>query len=599
MNTNSDDTLRIKLKIFHQLGAFIQPYRDTIVVALVVLLIAAAASLAIPYTIKQIVDSGFLIKEQADIKRYFLTLLAIVSVMSVFTALRYYLVMWLGERIVADLRLALYRTILYREPVFFESTSTGELLSRLTADTTLVQVAVGGGLSLTLRSTLELVGSLFMLTVTSLKLTLLIIAAVPLVLIPLIIYGRQVKRLSRVNQDKMAATNAIAGESLNAIPVIQAFNLEEHSFNQYRQAIAEQFGSVQQRLTKRALLWGLTLFIIFTAILAIVWVGTQLVLAGELSVGELSQFMIYAYMAANSTSSLTEIWGEIQRATGALERIFELLNLPTVTRSTTTAQTINPATAGQIAFESIFFNYPSRPDYAALNNFNLELMPGESVALVGPSGAGKTTVFQLLLRFYQPQAGKITLGDADIAQVNVQQLRDLIGIVPQETVIFATTITENIRLGKLDASVEEVQQAAKAAVADAFIQRLPNGYDTFLGEKGVRLSGGQRQRIAIARALLKNPAILLLDEATSALDTESELLVQQALTRLMKNRTTLIIAHRLSTVINADRIVVMNQGRIIAIGKHKDLLITCDLYARLAGLQFSDTELLSDAHKQA
>lgn len=584
-----------KLAIFRQLGVFIKPYKLTIGLALFALITAAATSLAIPFAIKQIVDLGFLAHNQADINGYFLLMLALVTLMSIFSASRYYLVMWLGERIIADIRMALYRHILHMDTFFFETTPPGDVLSRLTADTTLVQAGVGSGLSLSLRSSITLIGSLFMLAVTSIELTSLILIAVPVILGPIIFYGRKVRHLSKINQDNIAKSNAIAGESLNAIPLIQAYNLEQYSSAQYNAATDIAFATARQRLKSRALLWSFTLFTIFAAVIGIIWIGTQFVTAGKLSAGELSQFLIYASMVASSTSSLSEVWGEVQRAAGALERILALLKQQPALRLTNNPRPINTAHAGEINFANVSFNYPTRPEYPALQDFSLRINPGECVALVGPSGAGKSTVFQLLLRFYEPQHGTITLGNIDIKQADIHQLRDLIGIVPQDTIIFAESVKENIKLGKLDATDDAIQQAAKAAAADEFIQRLPEGYATYLGEKGVRLSGGQRQRIAIARAVLKNSPVLLLDEATSALDTESERLVQQALSQLMQNRTTLIIAHRLSTVVKADRIVVMDHGRIIAIGKHEDLLKNCTLYARLAGLQFSETALLSNA----
>jgi ATP-binding cassette, subfamily B, bacterial len=583
-----------KLSIFRQLGVFIKPYKVTIALALFALITAAAISLAIPFAIKQIVDLGFLAHSQTDINGYFLVMLALITLMSIFSASRYYLVMWLGERIIADIRMALYRHILHMDTFFFETTPPGNVLSRLTADTTLVQAGVGSGLSLSLRSGITLIGSLFMLAVTSIELTSLILIVVPVILGPIIFYGRRVRHLSKINQDNIAKSNAIAGESLNAIPLIQAYNLEHYSSAQYNAATDIAFATARQRLKSRALLWSFTLFTIFAAVIGIIWIGTQFVTAGKLSAGELSQFLIYASMVASSTSSLSEVWGEVQRAAGALERILALLKQQPGLRLTNNPHPINTAHAGDINFANVSFNYPTRPEYPALQDFSLRINPGECVALVGPSGAGKSTVFQLLLRFYEPQHGTITLGNIDIKQADIHQLRELIGIVPQDTIIFAESVKENIKLGKLDATDDAIQQAAKAAAADEFIQRLPEDYATYLGEKGVRLSGGQRQRIAIARAVLKNSPVLLLDEATSALDTESERLVQQALSQLMQNRTTLIIAHRLSTVVKADRIVVMDHGRIIAIGKHDDLLKNCTLYARLAGLQFSETALLSN-----
>jgi ATP-binding cassette subfamily B protein len=414
---------------------------------------------------------------------------------------------------------------------------------------------------------------------------------VPLVLVPILFFGRKVRRLSRINQDCIAESSALAGETLNAIQLVQAYCLEAISSDRFNDSVDMAFSTARQRLKARSLLTAFTLFIVFAAIMAIIWLGTRLVMMGQLSVGGLSQFLIYAIMVATNTAALSEVWGDMQRAAGALERILQLLKRPSGLRLTENPKSISPSTVEHIEFDKVSFHYPSRPEQHALENFSLTIAPGESVALVGPSGAGKSTVLQLLLRFYDSQRGRITLGGVDITQANISQLRGAIGIVPQDTIIFAANVMDNIRLGKLDATDAEIRLAAQAAAADEFIQGLPDGYNTFLGERGIRLSGGQRQRIAIARAILKNPPVLLLDEATSALDAESEKLVQEAMEHLMKNRTTLVIAHRLATVLKADRIVVMEQGRIVAIGKHQALLTQGGLYARLAALQFGELHL--------
>ena len=574
--------------LFH-LSVFFKPYKLRMLMAFIVLIIAAAAALALPIAIKSIVDQGYLLKQSDKTNQYFILLLAIVLVMAVFSALRFYLVMWLGERIVADIRSKLYQHILKMEPAFFEATRTGEVLSRLTTDTTLVQSVVGAGISVTLRCSFVLIGSLIMLSVTNLQLTGLILIIVSLVVLPLIIYGRKIRRLSKINQDCIAESSAIAGETFNAIQMLQSYLLEDFYSRRFNKSVEHAFATALKRLTARALLSGFAIFIVFSAIMAIIWLGGQWVQTGKITLGELSQFLIYAVMVATNSASLSEVWGDIQRAAGAMERILELLKSQPGISSPKHPLSIPASKLEAISFNNISFNYPSRPAQQALSNFSLDIAPGETIALVGPSGAGKSTVFQLLLRFYQMQQGNITLGGIDIALADLKQLRQQIAIVPQETSIFAASVMENIRYGKPEASENEIRAAAVAAAADEFIHRLPEGYDTFLGERGIRLSGGQRQRIAIARAMLKNAPVLLLDEATSSLDAESEKLVQDALQHLMQNRTTLVIAHRLATVLRADKIVVINRGEIVAIGNHQELLDQKGLYARLAALQFGET----------
>ncbi|WP_428355814.1 ABC transporter transmembrane domain-containing protein [Methyloprofundus sp.] len=571
-----------------QLIDFFKPYKLRLLVGFMVLIIAAAAALALPIAIKLIIDQGYLLHQSDKLNQYFLLLLGIVTVMAVFSAGRYYMVMWLGERIVADIRAKLYQHILQMEPAFFESTPTGEVLSRLTTDTTLVQSVVGAGLSVTLRCTLLLAGSLIMLSVTNLQLTGLILFIVPLIILPLVIFGRKVRRLSKKNQDCIAESSAIAGETFNAIHVLQSYNLEGYFTGRFNNTVENSFATARHRLTARALLAAFALFTVFTGLMAIIWLGAQWVQAGKMSLGELSQFLLYGVLVATNSAALSEVWGDIQRAAGAMERILELLKYQPGIISPQNPVIIPPAKDQAISFQNVFFNYPSRPEQHALHDFNLSIAPGETVALVGPSGAGKSTVFQLLLRFYAIQQGKICINGIDIARADTTQLRQHIAIVPQETSIFAASVMENIRFGNPAASDAEIKIAAKAAAADEFIQRLPGRYDTFLGERGLRLSVGQRQRISIARAILKNAPVLLLDEATSSLDAESEKLVQDALQHLMQKRTTLVIAHRLATVLKADRIVVMNHGKIVAIGSHQQLLEQKGLYARLAALQFGE-----------
>jgi ATP-binding cassette subfamily B protein len=478
------------------------------------------------------------------------------------------------------------------DPQFFEITRTGEVLSRLTTDTTLVQSISGVGLSIALRSSINLVGSLVLLAYTNLKLLGLILIAMPVVIVPLIVLGRKLRTLSRRTQDTIADTSGLAGETLNAIQTVQAFTLEELNSQRYDKAVEHSFDVAVIRTKVRAWLTALSTMLVFGAITLVLWFGARQVIAGTMSGGELGQFLLLAVYAGIAAASLSEMWGEVQRAAGAMERLVELQQATPAIRAPAHPQPLpqlhGEHPAGRVRFEAIRFHYPSRPETPALDDFSLDIAPGETVAFVGPSGAGKSTTFQLLLRFYDPQAGRVLLDGIDIATADPLEVRARIGLVPQDTVLFGTSARENIRYGRPDATDEEVEAAAKAAAADEFIRALPEGYETFLGERGTRLSGGQRQRIAIARAILRNPPLLLLDEATSALDAESERSVQLALERLMADRTTIIIAHRLATVLKADRIIVMDQGRIIASGRHEELIAANPLYARLAALQFND-----------
>ncbi|MFT3809547.1 MAG: ABC transporter transmembrane domain-containing protein [Micropepsaceae bacterium] len=566
---------------------FLRPYRVRVVFALIALLLAAVATLVLPLAVRGMIDHGFSREHASVIDNYFFALIGVAALMAFASAVRFYYVSWIGERVVADVRRAVYGHVLNLSPRFFEVTRTGEVLSRLTADTTLIQTVVGSSLSMAMRNFVTFIGGTAMLLITSLELTGVALLIVPAIIVPLILFGRRVRALSRTAQDRIADASAYAGETLNAVQTVQAFAHETRDRAVFAAAIESAFNGARSRMKARATMTALVIFLIFSGIVGVLWVGAHQVLNGVISPGELSQFVLYAVLTAASVGAISEVWGDVQAAAGAAGRIRELLDERPDIAAPANPVALPAAGAGAIRFQDVGFHYPSRRDVSALDGFSLDVAPGETVALVGPSGAGKTTVFQLLLRFYDPQSGRIAIDGVDLTSANPQDIRRRIGLVPQETVIFSGTIAENIRYGRPEATDAEVEAAARAANAQDFIGRLPDGYATLLGERGTTLSGGQRQRIAIARAILKDPPILLLDEATSALDAESERAVQLALETLMKGRTTLIIAHRLATVQRADRIVVLDAGRATAMGSHRDLVAGGGLYAHLAGLQFA------------
>ena len=571
---------------------FIKPYWGTLVLALIALLSASAAVLVMPLAVRDVIDQGFSADNAAQIDQYFYVLLIIAILIGVLGAARAYFVNWLGERVVADLREQVFGQVLTMDMKFFETTKVGEILSRLTTDTTLIQSISGVGLSIVLRSSIQFVGALILLAFTNFSLTALLVVLLFVVIAPIMVIGRWVRQLSRASQDRIADVSGYAGEILNAVQTVQMFTAERSEGVRFTQAVEASFKTAVKRIRFRALLTTVGMTGLFGAFIVGLWMGAKAVVAQEITGGELSQFVIYAVLVGASGGALIEFWGELQRAAGAMERLGQLLSLRPEILDPKAPKTLDAKNTGRITFNAVRFNYPSRPDTPALKNLNLTIEPGEQIALVGPSGAGKSTIFQLLLRMYDPQSGSVQIDGTDIRAFRLKDLRQFIGIVPQETVIFGVNALENIRFGRPEADPESVHRAAEAAHAEIFIKALPEAFETDLGERGARLSGGQRQRIAIARAILKDPAVLLLDEATNALDVESERLVQAALDRLRSGRTTLVIAHRLATVMDADRIVVIADGEIKAVGQHQQLMATEPLYREMVELQFGATNTL-------
>jgi ATP-binding cassette, subfamily B, bacterial len=580
-----------QVKSLSGLLPFIRPYRGRVALAVVFLVMAALSTLAFPVALKVLIDQGLVAADPGErimaLRQHFLALFAVGAALGVFSAARFYMVTWLGERITADLRNAVYRHVIQQSPEFFETTQTGEVLSRLTTDTTLVQTVVGSSLSMGLRNGVMGIGALIALIVTNPLVMTQVLGILVLVVLPSLYFGRRVRKLSRASQDRVADSSAIAAEVLNAIPVVQGYTQEQREAARFDTSTEAAFDTARKRTLVRSYLVGFIITATFGALLWGLYQGTQAVLRGDISAGHLGQTVVFVIIFVGAVAVLSEVYGDLLRAAGATERLMELLAARSPVADPPSPKPLPAVAQGSaVRFERVGFHYPSRPKTAALSDFTLSVMPGETVALVGPSGAGKSTVFQLLMRFYDAGSGAVIIDGVPLRQLRLADLRQRFAIVPQDSTVFSTSALENIRYGQPGASDAEVEAAARAAFAHDFISALPEGYQTFLGERGVRLSGGQRQRISIARAMLKNPPLLLLDEATSALDAESERMVQAALEAAMQGRTTLVIAHRLATVQRADRIVVMDGGRIVDIGRHDELVARGGLYARLAAMQF-------------
>jgi ATP-binding cassette, subfamily B, bacterial len=576
----------LKLKPLARLAPYIARYRGRALAALAALIVAALTTLIVPVAVRRMIDFGFSDKAVQLIDSYFAVMILVVAVLAVSSALRYYLVTTLGERIVADLRSDVFAHLTRLSSEFFDASRTGEIVSRLTADTTQIKSAVGASVSIALRNLLLFFGGAAMMVVTSPRLSLFVLGAIPVIVLPLVGFGRAVRSRGRAAQDTLADASAYADELIGAMRTLQAFTNEKLAQSRFSSAVEQAYVAARGATKARGVLTAVVIFLVFASIVVVLWVGAQDVLAGSITPGRLGQFVLYAVFAAGGLSELSQVWGEIAQASGAAERLFEILDVEPQIKAPPLPMPLPKPASGQVEFRDLSFVYPGRPDMPVLDHVSFRVMPGEKLALVGPSGAGKSTVFQLMLRFYDPVSGSVSFDNMRLTDVDPAALRSCIALVPQDAVVFGTTVRENIHFGRPDATNAEIEKAAEAAHASEFIRRLPQGYETPVGERGVTLSGGQRQRIAIARAILRQAPLLLLDEATSSLDAESETLVQQALKQLMLNRTSIVIAHRLATVQNCDRILVLDHGRIVEEGTHGSLASAGGLYARLAKLQF-------------